>query len=71
MMMDINQTYCGDHFTIYTNIKSLICTPETNVMIRVKYTLIKKRNNASEKTVGQHLYNTEIKHCQLRILLPQ
>ena len=23
--MDINQTYCGNHFTTYKNIKSLCC----------------------------------------------
>ena len=31
MVMDVNWTYCGDHFAIYTNIK-LCCTPETNVI---------------------------------------
>ena len=29
--MDVNLTYCDDHFTVYTNIESLCCTPETNV----------------------------------------
>ena len=33
--MDINQTYCGDHFTIYTNIESLCCTPETYIIFYV------------------------------------
>lgn len=32
MVMGGNQTYLDDHCTIYTNIKSLHCTPETNVM---------------------------------------
>ena len=27
-----NITWCGNHFTIYTNIKSLCCIPETNIM---------------------------------------
>ena len=26
-------TYCGDHFVIYTNIKSLCCIPKTNVQL--------------------------------------
>ena len=29
---DVNWTYYGDHFAIYTNIESLCCTFETNVM---------------------------------------
>ena len=33
-----NGCYCGDHFAIYTNIKLLCCTPETNVMLYVSYT---------------------------------
>ena len=39
--MDINQTYYGDYFTIYTNIKSLSCTPEINIMY-VNYTSVIK-----------------------------
>ena len=27
--MNVNQTHCGHHFTVYTNIKSLRCAPET------------------------------------------
>ena len=41
--MDINQTYYGDHFTIYTNIESLHCTPETNIMFCVNDTEKKKK----------------------------
>ena len=33
----------GDHFTIYTNIKSLYCTLETNIMLYVSCTSIIKR----------------------------
>ena len=32
MVTDINKTYSGDHFTIYTNIKSFCCTPETKAV---------------------------------------
>lgn len=28
-------TYCGDHFTIYTNTKSLCWTPETIKMLLI------------------------------------
>ena len=38
--MTVNQTYCGDHFAIYTNIESLCCTPENNIMLHVKYIYI-------------------------------
>ena len=41
--MNVNQTYCGDHFTIYTNIESLCHTTETNIMLYVYYTPIKIR----------------------------
>ena len=34
-------TYSGDHFAIYANTKALCYIPETNVMLYVKYTLIK------------------------------
>ena len=41
MVMDINQTYCCEHSAVYTNIKSLCHTPETN-MSYVSYILILK-----------------------------
>ena len=37
---DVNWT-CDDHFTIYTNIESLCCTPETNRMVLVNCISIK------------------------------
>ena len=40
-MMDVNQTYCGSHFAIYTNTEALCCTPETNIMY-VNYISIKR-----------------------------
>ena len=40
--MDVNQTYCGDHIAIYTNIKSLCCIPTTNIMLYFKLYLNKK-----------------------------
>ena len=38
MVMDVNQTYSGDHFAIPTNIESLCGTLETNIMSYVSYT---------------------------------
>lgn len=29
-LLDVSQTYYGDHFTVYTNNKSSYCTSETN-----------------------------------------
>ena len=33
MMTDVNYTYYGDHFAVYTNTESLCCTPEINIII--------------------------------------
>ena len=44
MVIDVNWTYCGDHYTIYTNIKTLHCTPDINVMLWQLY-LNKKTEN--------------------------
>lgn len=41
VVMDVNETYCGGYFTIYRNIKSLFCIPETNVIFQL-YLSIKK-----------------------------
>ena len=38
---DGNKAYCGDHFIIYNNIKSLGCTPETHRILYVNYTSVK------------------------------
>lgn len=32
MVTDVNQTYRGDRFAKYTDIKSFCCSPETNIM---------------------------------------
>ena len=31
-MMGVNSAYCDDHFIMYTNTKSLCCSPETKRM---------------------------------------
>ena len=41
MVTDINYTYCGDQFTLYTNVKSSCCTPETSARFYLNYTSIK------------------------------
>ena len=33
--MLVNEAYYGDHLTIYTNIESLCCTPETNAICQL------------------------------------
>lgn len=30
--MDVNYTYCGDHFAIFTYNKTLCCTPDSNII---------------------------------------
>ena len=37
MVIDINWIYCGDDFTICTNIESLYFLPETNIMLYQLY----------------------------------
>ena len=32
------QKQCGNHFAIHTNIKSLCCTPETNIRLYINNT---------------------------------
>ena len=39
--MDVKETYCGDYFTMYTNIKSLFGIPDTTVIFQL-YLGIKK-----------------------------
>ena len=36
MGMDVNETYCGDHFAMHTSVASLYCTPDS-IMIYVNY----------------------------------
>ena len=35
MMTNVNYNYCGDNSGIYTNIQSLCCTPETNIICQL------------------------------------
>ena len=40
---NLQEKYIGDHFVICLNVKSLCCTPETNMTMYINYSL-KKRN---------------------------
>ena len=43
--MGVIQTYCGDHFAVYTNTKSLRCAPESNIMLYMSIVYFKKAKN--------------------------
>ena len=45
MVTDGNYTYQGEHFIIYINVKSLCCTPETNIILYANCTKIEKKIN--------------------------
>ena len=49
MVTDTNQTNCGEHFTIFTNIESLHYTPETGI----------------SSTLPQKASDAELKHVRL------
>ena len=48
----------GDHFTIYTSIESLCCTPETNIMLYVNYSSI--RTNKQKNPTKQNKNNDNL-----------
>ena len=41
--MDINQTYCSDHFAICTNMESFCCTAERNTIYNFYVNLNKNK----------------------------
>ena len=48
---------CGDNFTTYTNVKSLCCTLETDIMLHVSYISIEKTKCLCYKFTGdQNIY---------------
>ena len=68
MGTDVNWTYCGDHFNIYTNIESLCCTPETNVMLYVNFTSIKKYNRENHlNIVNEFSESLKLPHSHMRV----
>lgn len=49
MVMDVKQTYCGGHFTIYTGTESLGCPLEANIILYINYiSIIKKKKGPNE-----------------------
>lgn len=42
MVIDVEYTYCGNPFTISTNIKPLFCTPEIKIILCVNYISVKE-----------------------------
>ena len=45
MVTDGQQTSHGDQFVIYIKVQSLCCTPETNTILYLNYTLMHKSYN--------------------------
>ena len=53
-----NYAYHGGHFLIVLNVKSLCCTPETNVLLYVDYTLIFKNKQTNKRTESSCIKGT-------------
>lgn len=59
--MDVNQTYCGDPFTRYTNIR-LCCILETSITLYTNHISIKKlAKNLSRKVNSLYMVQMHIK----------
>ena len=68
MGTDVNGTYCGDHFNIYSNIESLRCTPETDIMLYVNFTSIKKHNKQNHlNIVNEFSESLKVPHSHMRV----
>ena len=68
MVTDINETYCGDHFAVYTYIKSLCYIPKTNKYYRSIASQFKKKKKKRkrEKMKGRnYLPQQEFSKCGL------
>lgn len=48
MGTDGYQAYHGDHFIMYTNVKSLCSAPETNIILYAEYISLEKRRKQKE-----------------------
>lgn len=56
--MDVSETLCGDHDTIYTNIESLWCAPKASIILYVNYTSVfKKKYFAGKESKTQKVYH--------------
>jgi len=41
MVTDGDYTYSSEHWVVYRIVKSVCCTPETNIILYVNYTSVK------------------------------
>ena len=57
VVTDGKETYCGDHFAMYTNIESLYRTPETNTMLHANYTSIFFKGTSLVAQMVKRAYN--------------
>lgn len=60
-MTDVNYTYYGDHFAVYTNTESLHCTPEINIcQLNLKKDIewISPKLGGSQNVLLSHIYAT-------------
>ena len=48
-MVTCNQSYCGNQFVIFKNIKALCCMLETNMILYVNCMPVNKKEIISEK----------------------
>lgn len=53
MVRDANCTYCGDLASVYTNMESSCCTPETNMILYISYASIFLKKNVVELKTWQ------------------
>lgn len=44
LVIDVNYTYSGDNFVIYTNVESLCDTPETNGICQLYINFLKREH---------------------------
>ena len=71
MRKDVNESYCHDHFAVYTNIQSSCCKPETNVACQLYLNKREQKNityqngiwvfNKSEKSIQKIREDKELK----------
>ena len=59
MMTDVNYTYYGDHFAVYTNTEPLCCTPEINIC---QLNLKKDIEWISPEKLGGESQNVRLSH---------
>lgn len=55
--MDVNYTYCCDHFAIYINIKSFCCISKANLMLYVNFISVKKKQYCISAVLSTSKFN--------------